>query len=301
VRDEPSANEFAKVAAQVKRIQAVDERRPCYVNLFPSYASTGPDGQLGTATYQEYVDRFVREVPVPVLSFDYYPVVGGLRADEAPSLRAGWYENLEIITAAANRTGKPMWAFALSCAHSVHPPPTAAHLRLQVYSNLAYGAQVIQYFTYWTPEARELNFREAPIATDGTRTATYDLVKEMNRELQAMRGVFLGAKVLRVGHTGDKLPSGTRAYQPVAPVKVIKTEGQGAVVSHLSNAGRRFLVVVNRDINGSMPLTVVLDDAARTVERVEKDGSLHPVTAARFESQVAPGDACVLSWVTPAE
>lgn len=324
VNDEPSAGDFETVATQVKRTQAVDDRRPCYVNLFPNYASTGKNGQLGTATYQEYVDRFVAEVPVPFVSFDNYPIV---RKGETISVRPEWYENLEIITAAARKAGKPVWAFALSCPHGNYPMPTPAHLRVQVYSNLAYGAQVIQYFTYWTLGPRKpsqhatpiatagqrtdteehwahdpqnFRFHDAPIATDGKRTATYDLVQQMNRELQALRGVFLGAKVLSVGHTGETLPIGTRPYQPTAPVRQVTTNGQGAVVSHLSNAGRQFLVVVNRDVDEPMPLTVALDGTT-PVHRVAKGGSLQRVLNAAVEARIEPGDIFVLTWPSNAK
>ena len=293
VRDEPSASDFATVAAQVKRIQAVDNRHPRYVNLFPNYATPGRASQLGTDSYQEYVDRFVREVPVPMLSFDHYPVVSG--ADGRASLRPEWYENLEVITAAARRSGKPVWAFALSCPHAVYPTPTTAHLRVQVYSNLAYGAQVIQYFTYWAPEPTEFNFHDAPITADGKRTPTYDLVKQMNGEIQALRGVFLGARVLSLGHTGEKLPRATQTYRPVAPVKAVKTGGQEAVVSHLANGGRRFLVIVNRDINGPLPVTVDLD-ASAAVQHIARDGSLQPVARHGFEARIEPGDVCILAW-----
>jgi hypothetical protein len=293
VRDEPSASDFATVAAQVKRIQAADKRHPCYVNLFPNYATPGRTSQLGTDTYQQYVDRFVQEVPVPIFSFDHYPVTAG--PDGHASLRPEWYENLEIIAAAARKTRKPMWAFALSCPHAVYPTPTLAHLRVQVYSDLAYGAQVIQYFTYWAPEPKEFNFHDAPITVDGKRTATYDLVKQMNREIQALRGVFLGAKVLSVGHTGKTLPRGTRAYRPESPVKVLKTGGIGAVISTLSCEARRFLVIVNRNINGPMPLTVELDGSAQ-VQRVAKGGTLRPVEYRRFEARIEPGDLRVLTW-----
>jgi hypothetical protein len=73
LRDEPSAADFPALATLTKRIQAVDPIHPCYINLFPNYAS---QQQLGTATYQEHLDRFIREVPVPWISFDHYPVVG---------------------------------------------------------------------------------------------------------------------------------------------------------------------------------------------------------------------------------
>jgi hypothetical protein len=120
-------------------------------------------------------------------------------------------------------------------------------------------------------------------------------VKEMNREVQALRGVFLGAEVVSVGHTGETLPRGTRPCRAAAPVQGVKTEGPGAVVSHLSSAGRQFLVVVNRDIDGPMPLAVDLDGSA-PVHRVEKDGALQPVPAGSFAARVEPGDVCVLTW-----
>jgi hypothetical protein len=294
VLDEPPAGEFAKVAAQVKRIQAVDARHPCYVNLFPIHATTGKAGQLGTDTYQEYIDRFVREVPVPFLSFDHYPVLDGFGAAAAGG---PWYENLEVISAAARKADKPFWAFARSVAFGAHSPATPAHLRVQVYSNLAYGAQAIQYFTYWTPQpdTQGTQFRDGPITNDGKRTVVYDHVKQMNREIQGLRRVFLGAKVVSLGHSGAKPPRGTRPYQPAAPVKAVTTGGQGALVSLLSNAGRRFLVVVNRDVKQPMPVTVELDGSV-PAHRVEKDGPLRPIAGARFEARIEPGDICVLTW-----
>jgi hypothetical protein len=294
VLDEPSAGQFAKLAAQVKRIQAVDARHPCYVNLFPNYATTGVAGQLGTATYQEYVDRFVREVPVPFLSFDHYPLLDGFGAEAAGG---PWYENLELITVAARKADKPVWAFARSVAFGVHSPAMPAGLRLQVYSNLAYGAQVIQYFTYWTspPDPQGTRFHDGPITIDGKRTVVYDHVKQLNREIQGLRGVFLGSRVLSLGHTGAKLPRGTQSYRPSAPVKEIKTTGQGALVSLLSCAGRRFLVVVNRDVKGPMPVTIELDGSV-PAHRVEKNGSLRAIAGTRFEARMEPGDLCVLTW-----
>jgi hypothetical protein len=294
VLDEPPAGEFARVAAQVKRIQAVDAGHPCYVNLFPIHATAGEAGQLGTATYQEYVDRFVRDVPVPFLSFDHYPMLDGFGAEAAGET---WYENLEVISAAARRADKPFWAFARSVAFGAHPPATTAHLRVQVYANLAYGAQAIQYFTYWTPQPDPQGtvFHDGPITSDGKRTAAYDRVTQMNREIQGLRGVFLGARVLSVGHTGKKPPRGTRPYQPAAPVKELDTGGQGAIVSLLFNGGRRFLVVVNRDVNRPMPVTVELDGSV-PAHRVGKDGCLRPLAGTRFQADVEPGDICVLTW-----
>src|SRR5206468_594439 len=173
IRDEPSAADFAALARSVKRIRAVDPRRPCYINLFPNYATSA---QLGVPTYQEYTDRFVAEVPVPFLSFDNYPVTAG-------GLRPGWYENLEVVARAARKARKPFWAFALAVAHGPYPVAQVEHLRLQAFSNLAYGAACLQYFTYWTPKSTEWNFHQAPVE-EGKRTAVYPRVNQVNAEVQ---------------------------------------------------------------------------------------------------------------------
>src|SRR4029434_816957 len=176
LRDEPSVADFPALAKWTRRIQAVDSIHPSYINLFPNYAN---GQQLGTATYQEHLDRFIKEVPVPVISFDHYPVVGS-------SLRDEWYENLERVSATAKAAKKPFWAFALAVAHGPYPIAELEHLRLQVFSDLAYGAQGIQYFTYWTPKSAEWNFHQAPIEVDGKRTPVYDRVKQVNSEIRAL-------------------------------------------------------------------------------------------------------------------
>ena len=290
LRDEPGAADFADLAGWCRRIQSVDSEHPCYINLFPNYATPQ---QLGTATYQEHLDRFVAEVPAQILSFDHYPVI---RDASGERLRPEWYDNLERVSAAARKAGKPFWAFALSVAHDPYPIATVPHLRVQVYSNLAYGAQGIQYFTYWTSKSDTWNFHEAPIGLDGQRTPVYDRVKQVNQEIQALRGVFQGAQVLSVGHTGSSLPAGTRAYAPASPVAELRTEGTGAVVSMLAKGDQRFLVVVNRDINAPMPLTVKSQGGAVNVDRVEKDGTRHAITGGLHEVRVDPGDVSILAW-----
>lgn len=284
LRDEPSAADFPQLAAWAKRVQSVDPAHGCYLNLFPNYASAA---QLGTATYQEHVDRFLAEVPVPYLSFDHYPIIG-------TGLRPGWYENLEIISRAARKAGIPFWAFALAVAHDPYPVARLEHLRLQVFSNLAYGAQCIQYFTYWTPESTVWNFHQAPIEKDGKHTPVYGRVKQVNREIQAYAPVFLGAKVLQVGHTGTR-PRGTHPFKPERPVQHVETQGGGAVVSLLSRGAQRFLVAVNRDYTAAMPLEVTLDGTL-AVSEVRKDGARPAIKGRRHSARVGPGDIQVLGW-----
>ena len=293
LRDEPSAVEFAELAGWVERIRAVDDTRPCYINLFPSYAS--PE-QLGTPTYREHVERFVDEVPVQIISFDHYPVVevGG-----QTSLRPEWYGDLEIVSEAARGAGKPLWAFALSTAHEPYPIPTKAHLRLQMYSNLAHGAQALQYFTYWTPVSTQWDFHTGPIESDGTRTPVYDTVREVTAELQARAWVFMDSEVLQVGHTGASIPAGTRRFEPAPPLVRVDTSPSGAVVSVLARQEKRFLVVVNRSLEEVLAIDIVWSTAV-TPERVDRTGRLQPVSDRDTGFTLDPGDAAIFHWGEPA-
>lgn len=284
LRDEPAAADFPALAQSVKRIQALDPAHPCYINLFPNYANAT---QLGTGSYQEHLSRFVAEVPVSFLSFDHYPVIGETLRDE-------WYENLEQVAKAARAAQKPFWAFALSVAHGPYPIATLEQLRLQVFSDLAYGAQGIQYFTYWTSRSTDWNFHEGPIDADGRRTPVYDRVKRVNEEIRALSNVFFGARVLRVAHTGP-LPKGTHGYEPESPVTNIKTEGNGAVISLLEKGDRKFLVMVNRDFHTAMPVVVEFDSTAG-VSETRKDASTHRLTEGRYSTRVDPGDLAILTW-----
>jgi hypothetical protein len=281
LRDEPGRADFPELGEWVRKIRAVDDNHFCYLNLFPNYAN---EQQLGTKTYQEHVDLFIAEVPVQKLSFDHYPVVGD-------SLRYNWYENLEIISGAAQKAGKPFWAFSLSVAHGPYPVPTIAQMKLQVYSDLAYGAQGIQYFTYWTPLDTMWKFNRGPITPEGKRTQVYDRIKVINNEIRNLSAVFLGAVVVSVGHTGNKIPKGTKPLAKLPdPIKVLKTEGTGAVVSVMRNNENNFLVVVNRDFVKPMALTIECDP------NVLKDGTLVPASVYNTTVEVDPGDAAIYMW-----
>lgn len=282
LRDEPNTEAFPELAAWAKRIRATDDNHFCYLNLLPTYA---PLDMLKAESYRDYVHRFDQEVPLQLLSFDHYPIVGD-------HYRPDWYENLEIFSDEARKAGKPFWAFALATAHDPYPIPDLSHLRLQMYSNLAYGAQGLQYFTYWTPGKNpNWNFHHGPIGLDGKRTDVYDKIKTLNTELQALSGVFMGAEVISVRHTGDSIPQGTVALTELPEqVKALETEGEGAVVSLLQNKEKQFLVIVNRDFKNRMQLHIELVPG---VKRIMKDGSIVDASLYSDTMMVDPGDAMI--------
>ena len=282
--DEPNNARFPVLADMADRLRSVDPDHVIYVNLFPNYA---PDEVLGS-TYPEHVRKYIEEVRPPLVSFDFYPVT-------EDGIRERWWENLEVISRESAAAGLPFWAFALSTAHKPYPIPTMASLRLQFYTDLAYGAQGLQYFTYWNPVPGTWDFHDAPIDLDGNRTPVYDLVKAMNAELQARADIFVGDKVLQVRHTGETVPPGVTPLTDLPePLTALDTHGKGAVVSLLENGGFRYLMLVNRSLDEGFDYDIAF---ARKVERVGRDGRAVKVPAKGTQTfHLEGGDCVIFRW-----
>ncbi len=263
LRDEPSVKDFAALAGSRDALGAVDPAHWSYVNLFPTYASSA---QLGCETYPEHVRRFFLEFRPEVLSFDHYPIL------EGDQFRGDFFQNLEWIRQISQEFGTPFWAFALTCPHRPYPMPTLGHIRFQTWSNFAYGAKGLQYFTYWTPRPGTWDFHDAPIRLDGTCSPTWDLLKAFNREVQACADILLDSRVVGVYHT-EPLPAGTRGLDVSSPFSRIDG-GEAVVGLHQLPDGRRYALVVNRSFNEAVTLRLTLQDWVRDVGWTRRAGGV---------------------------
>lgn len=302
IEDEPPAQRFAKLSEIMKRIKAIDAKHPCYVNLLAD--SSDPIRYLGVADYGTYLKSALREMDLPLISADYYPCI--LEDNKIPQpfhdeddkvvLKKLWFRQMEILAAASKRTGLPLSLFACDVAHLngryLYPIPKIAHLRLQQYVNLAYGAMSLQYFTYWSPyNVKPHYFHESIIRLDGTRGEVYDIVRAFNRELHARAPQFIGAKVENVSHTGTDLPIGVKKLEKLPSwVKGLDTSDGGAVVSQMRRGNEEILMIVNRSPVKTMPLRIVFENAA-SVTRVLDDGRTANANKYGSVYRVAPGYA----------
>ena len=316
ITDEPHVNSAEAIGECVKRYKELDPVHPCYVNLFGAHCDRwGRNDKArqkkysGCDTLEEYLSRLYDVIPLEMVSFDFYPLLsykplqdGDFRLHgRRVFMKERWYETLEKESALARQRNIPLCAFAMASAHrhyraNDYPVPTMAHLRLQQYSNLAYGAQILQYFRYYTPKNREERhgFNNAPIVSSGKRSPVFDLVREMNKEIQARAFVFTGAKVQGVWHTGLDIPLGTKRFKAnVLPpfVKSFSTpKGDTAVVSWLKNGNKDYVVVVNRDPNDDISFAATFEPGTEVVRR---DGTRANASAYVDYFWLEPGDAAI--------
>jgi O-antigen/teichoic acid export membrane protein len=291
IKDEPSAPEIHIKEKEIVAIRRYDNEHPCYINLHPYYHEDWVEPTLKVKRYSDYL-KIASAASCQQISFDFYPVT-------TAGIRPTWYQNLEMIRKESSSSGKPFWGFVLSMPHDVpytpntyYPAPTMASLRLQVYSNLAYGAQAIQYFTYWTPSNEEgFNFHDAPISRDGKKTKTYALVQQMNKELRKVSQLFYGAKVLSVHHLGGKLPQGTTLLKRMPlNLKTLKViSNKGAIISQIEKDGHRYLAIVNKDHEKSIKILIATrNDIPRHITKTLQEEPMDT------SYNISPGDILIL-------
>lgn len=237
LKDEPDTSDFVWLGDLSEKIKKLDPSHPCYINLLPNWA-------WGVDEYAENLEMFASEFDLSFYSFDNYPIV---EVDGCAQVRPDWYRNLEEFSDMARRHCKPFWGFALAKSHSisdpwpdtVYPEPTLGHLRLQVFSNLLYGAQAIQYF----------NFAGIVDPLTCEKLPDFDLVKQVNSEVRAYSPVFAGCSVLGVWHVGDSIPCGAKPFEtmPHKKVKSLQISGNGGVVALIENGSQTYLAIQNRD------------------------------------------------------
>ena len=280
LKDEPIQKDFADLGAWVKKISSIDSRHFCFINLIAGIHPTKIEA-LGATSYENYVKAFIQEVPTRVLSYDFYPVIG-------EEVHERWYESLEIFSSLAQEAKKSFFAFALASSYNaLHPTPTLPALRLQQFSNLAYGALGLQYWSYWMSDG----LQDAPLGADGKRTPAYDKIKEINKEVQDLATVFMGAKLKWVRHTGTVIPRGTtRLSQLPEAIRVFETDGPGALVSLLENGPNNFFVVVNRSLKETLKVFIYGNDSLR---KVLKDGKIVPAGKYSPATEIEPGDVAI--------
>jgi len=90
------------------------------------------------------------------------------------------------------------------------------------------------------------------------------------------------------------IPAGTRLLETLPEVITkLETDGKGAIVSQLKKGKTSYLVIVNRDFQSEMFLTIEGD---KQLKRMLKDGTVVNADAYISKLPVAPGDVCIYLW-----
>lgn len=191
IGDEPSAKDFDHIAAIVAKTQQLFPNQLPYLNLYPNYASVAENSdsqalnQLGTVNYAEHIREYVKKVPLPYISYDYYVYAMG------PAGLGKMYENFDVVARACRETGRDFWYIPQCNGRHETDFTSANQMRFQAYCALCYGAAAINW-ACWTA-GWWCNFI---LDGEGNKTEQYGKLREVNAELRQFDRKYMNYRVV---------------------------------------------------------------------------------------------------------
>ncbi|HUZ47044.1 MAG TPA: hypothetical protein VMW54_10450 [Terriglobia bacterium] len=253
LRDEPGAPLMPGLGEVVSAVRQAAPSAWSYINLFPNYAN---EAQLGTPTYDAYIQKFIDEVHPPFLSYDNYSLLHGEMLDQ-------FYTNLSAVRRLSLKAGIPFWNVVLCGTLFNYMEPSAATFDLQAYSTMAYGGRGIAYFTYFSPAHG--NFRDSPVDQFGDRTATWDQLRLINKQIRTLAPWLARLRSTGVYHSdpvpeGEKPMSESRLVKDVVAHNHLKPSAPAPYLigEFMGSDGHPFLMFVNKDLGNSISYAIHL-------------------------------------------
>jgi hypothetical protein len=231
VRDEPEVGDLPGYAEVVAYLRAHDPSHLHFINLF------GLNHYSDAASYEAYVDTFLRLVHPQVVSFDNYTL-------ETTGDLPGFDPALEIVRRLSLKYGVPFWQIVLDVPHLSYRLPTAAEKRWEAMQTLAYGGAGLAWFIYWErTDQPGANFGTALVDTTGVRTFQYEEVRAINADVKTIAGHLQGA-VSEIACTSGTAVAGTT---PCPSDAIVRFDTCDLTVGVFRDAATRLVLVANRD------------------------------------------------------
>ncbi len=292
--DEANADEFARMYKTRQFIRSIDPNpdHPFMVNVGGDGGTFGPYGSYHADNYGHYIERLVNEAHVDFISFDYYPCIEDYVAED------DWFSSIQTVSDKAEKYGIPFWAYCCTCrfqdSYGLRCLPCVASLRLQDYTNLAYGAQGLEYFTW---DAAGDNMSDWPLSVEGEinpSNPTFEYLKFVNEEVQRRAYVFDGCDLQWVA-LYKEAPEGIRLVdESKIPDEIASVySDRPLTMSLIENDGGRseYFNIVSRTHLRSTPLHLRFKYPVQTVER---DGSLKSLNPGDYDFTLDPGDILII-------
>lgn len=155
--------------------------------------------------------------------------------------------------------------------------PNEDEMRLNVYSNLAYGIKNPVWFCYATPTGQgDQKFMNSVIDSLGQKTDLYKPFQQFNAEMTQLGKTLIHLDAVEVYHSGDSLWMGTKPVPTDFVMKPLESASQ-IIFSHFKdqNSGRKYVMVVNKSFKESQKFTFQLAGKIKKVQQISKiDGSM---------------------------
>jgi hypothetical protein len=290
ITDEPDTARLADAIKLQNKVKALDPSKDAYLNHLPDWAIDGKENYE-----HSFLKRYIEGVGsknLNYLAYDNYPFKRRQRLEKT------YFNNLEIIRRVGLKydvkTSSCLQSFGMGMKGVVElRRPNADEMRMNVYSNLAYGIKNAVWYTYYTQDnvnTEAMTMYKSVIDSAGVKTDMYEPFQQLNREMKQLGKTLIKLDAQEVYHTGDSLSRGTH-YPPAAFIAQVQNKQAEVILSRLADksSGKEYLMVVNRSIHKPALLTVQLADKIKGMKEVSKidgktvktafDAKNHTITA----------------------
>jgi hypothetical protein len=296
ITDEPGTPKFPALGKALEAVRKYAPGKLAYINLFPGYATLGASdqSQLGSASFTEYLERFVAEVRPHILSYDNYRITFSDNL-QSRQLGASYFEDLLEVRRVAQKHGIPFWNTV--CSNQIRPyttVPSPANLLLQAYTTLAAGGRGLAWYTYY-----KKGYAYAPIDKAGNRTDTWYYLQMVNRQVKV-----LGPMMNRLRSTGvfftDPAPA---EGLPVLPGRLVEQVESRASLKGFSDASPGMMIGEFEGEDGHDYVLIVnlsLEKSANFSLHTRKTYSKKEVISAQ-DGSASPLDEVNGRWCVPGQ
>ena len=184
IGDEPSALDIPYFGIVLDKVAKLFLSTFPYLNLYPNYATVAENtadetvSQLGTKTYEEYIDVYCKNVPADYISYDYYVY--------ATKNLGGCLSNYRIVSEAARKSGRRFMYIAQVNSQNPAEIVTVNQMRFQAFSAMSFGAEDISWGCYtggW--------WHHNVLDEKGEKTEQYDKLKIVNHEIKNLAPEYM--------------------------------------------------------------------------------------------------------------
>lgn len=273
ITDEPDTARLKSAIELQKKVKALDPSKDAYMNHLPDWAIDDKENYE-----HSFLPRYINGVGkenLNYLAYDNYPYKRKQRLEKT------YFNNLEIIRRVGLKynvkTSSCLQSFGMGFGGVVElRRPNADEIRMNVYSNLAYGVKNAVWYTYYTQDnlpgpKTVATMYKSVIDSVGVKTDMYEPFRQMNSEMKQLGKTLINLDAVEVYHTGDSLWLGTKLPPDNFLAKVSDSKAQ-TILSRFTDkkSGKQYLMVVNRNFNKSQPLTIQLDGSVKRVKEISK-------------------------------
>lgn len=250
VGDEPSALDFPYYGRVMDYVDRAFPNQFPYLNLYPNYASVSQNNaqetvnQLGTATYDEHIQKYCENVPADYICYDFYLYSINVTKH---------YENLRVVADACRNTGRSMWIVLQVNSNKPAEWMSENNLRFQAYTSMAFGAENIIWACYtagW--------WHNQVLDGEGNKTQQYDKLKKINAEIRTLADEYMKYRRVSTHFVGFA------GHPHMAAVKqeAIPSLSTGVFFEVKADNGAPLVVgeMANRNADGSVALMVCAAD-----------------------------------------